>query len=38
MEVSGRQGQGYKAGLQSFVDKYCVEAKQEEKKVKSPVI
>ena len=35
-------GQGYKAGLQSFIEKYHVETKQEEKKVEpkveSPVI
>ena len=31
-------GEGYKAGLQSFVDRYFVETKQEEKKVESPVL
>ncbi|MEG3966955.1 VWA domain-containing protein [Microcoleus sp. T2B6] len=31
-------GEGYKAGLQSFVDRYFVETKQEEKKVDSSVL
>ncbi|MEG4225840.1 VWA domain-containing protein [Microcoleus sp. N9_B2] len=31
-------GEGYKAGLQSFVDRYFVDTKQEEKKVEKPVL
>lgn len=31
-------GEGYNAGLQSFVDRYFVDAKQEEKKVDKPVL
>ncbi|MEP6489634.1 VWA domain-containing protein [Microcoleus vaginatus GB2-A3] len=31
-------GEGYNAGLQSFVDRYFVDTKQEEKKVKKPVL
>ncbi|MEG4047536.1 VWA domain-containing protein [Microcoleus sp. Pol17_C1] len=31
-------GEGYNAGLQSFVDRYFVDAKQQEKKVDKPVL